>query len=209
MDSYLRRKSKVIDQEHVQHLVNKKSYIRNVQKEHHKASFSCQNAFGKDTSSWKIRKIRYGNSFNGYCFSCYEFGHKKLECKSYERRNSERFNHSMKCWRCNYYGHTTKYYHTMRCYTCNGLGHKAQECWNSGRKSIDMARVPIQEATRVWRRKSEEQKQKDCGSTTYVNHECSRHMTKNQINYLILTEKQRKEEIDNVECSKHVIEEFP
>jgi len=105
----------------------------------------------------------------------------------------------MKYRRYKYYEHTENYCHIMRCYTCNGIGHKSQECWNSRR----------QKTTKVWRRKSEEQRQKDYASTTYVNGDCSRHMEKNQINYFILTNKQQKKETTNAECLKHAIEDFP
>ena len=47
-------------------------------------------------------------ALNQYCFSCYEFGHKALECKSHGRRSSRRSSYSMRCWRCNYYGHIAK-----------------------------------------------------------------------------------------------------
>ena len=32
----------------------------------------------------------------------------------------------MRCWRCNYVGHTTKFYHTMRCYNYDRFGKKSQ-----------------------------------------------------------------------------------
>ena len=40
--------------------------------------FSCHN------------KHEYGNTFNGYCFPCKNFGHKELECKSLEKKISTR-----------------------------------------------------------------------------------------------------------------------
>ena len=82
------------------------------------------------------QKVRYENCFNGYCFSCYEFGHKALQCKSYYQRRSRRSNHFEKCLRCNFHGHNAAYCHAMKCYNWNGFGHKAQECWYSRRHTM-------------------------------------------------------------------------
>lgn len=55
-------------------------------------------------------------SFNGYCFSCYKFGHKAINCRSQSRnipsftqRNSNSFSplmdHDIMCYKCNNFGH--------------------------------------------------------------------------------------------------------
>ena len=77
---FSRRQSGSIDQEHVHYPFNKQSHKIYVQKGNQETSFSCQDTSGKHTSSIWNRKFRYGNSFYGYCFSCYEFGHRALEC---------------------------------------------------------------------------------------------------------------------------------
>jgi hypothetical protein len=142
-------KSVVTDQIQAQNSVKKGSYKIQNQEAYQKEDFSCQN------------RLEYGNTFNGYCFSCHNFGHKALECKSLERRNSGRSNNLMRCWRCNYVGHTTKFCHTMRCYNCDRFGHKSQDCrksrsqpmrnnpYNSGRKSNE-----------VWKKRGDDKSQR-------------------------------------------------
>ena len=115
--------------------MSRKEAIKVKNKKHIKIDFSCHN------------KLKYGNTFNGYCFSCNNFGHKALECKSLEKKNPGRSNNLMRCWRCNYVGHTENFCHTMRCYNCDRFGHKSQNCrklrsqsmrnnsYKSGRKS--------------------------------------------------------------------------
>jgi hypothetical protein len=95
------------------------SYKSQKQETYQKTDFSCQN------------RTKYGTTFNGYCFSCNNFGHKALECKNLKKKNSGRSNNSMRCWRCNYVGHTVKFCHTMRCYNCDRFGHKSQNCRKS------------------------------------------------------------------------------
>jgi hypothetical protein len=141
-------KSTVIDQIQAHNFV-KGSYKNQNQKTYQKADFSSQN------------RPKYGNTFNGYFFSCHNFGHKALECKSIERRDSGRSNNLMRCWRCNYVGHTTKFFHTMRCYNYDRIGHKSQDCrksrsqpirnnpYNSGRKSNE-----------VWKKRRDDKSQK-------------------------------------------------
>jgi hypothetical protein len=185
---YSRRQSEFINQEHAHYPVNEKSYKRNIQKGNQNESFSCQDKSGKDTSSrWK-QMIRCGNSFYGYCFSCYAFGHRASECQSHGKISSSKYNHSMRYKKYKYNELTGNYCYITRCYTCNGLGHKAHECWNSKGRSMEnisfrserrfsgKARLPIQKATKVWRRKSEEQKEKNYELSTYDNDVCSRHI---------------------------------
>ena len=69
-------------------------------------------------SSGCNQRIRYGNSFYGYCFSC----------QSHDKISSGKFNHSMKYRRYKYNEHTGNYCHIIICHMCNGIGHKSQEC---------------------------------------------------------------------------------
>jgi hypothetical protein len=78
---------------------------------------------------------RNGNGFNGYCHSCNKFGHKALNYKSYVRRNVGNPSNPVRCWTYNHIGHIALYFQTIRCYNCSGIGHKAQNCWNSKRRS--------------------------------------------------------------------------
>jgi hypothetical protein len=81
-------------------------------------------------------KQRYEISFHGQCYSCNEYGHKALECRSYTRRNNGRFNNTTRCWRCDQVGHIVFHCHNMRCYNCSVFGHKSQDCWNTRRNSM-------------------------------------------------------------------------
>jgi hypothetical protein len=84
---------------------------------------------------WTPKK-RYESDFHGQCYSCNEYGHKDLECRSYARRNNGIFHNTIRCWRCDQVGHIFVHFHSMRCYNCSGFGHKSQDCWNTRRNSI-------------------------------------------------------------------------
>jgi hypothetical protein len=79
-------------------------------------------------------KQRYESVFHGQCYSCNEYGHKALECRSYARRDNGRFYNTIRCWKCDQVGHIVVHYHNMKCYSCSGFGHKSQDCWNTRRK---------------------------------------------------------------------------
>jgi hypothetical protein len=40
-------------------------------------------------------KIKNGNTFNGYCFSCHNFGHKAMDCKKLEKIYTRKFKNSI------------------------------------------------------------------------------------------------------------------
>ena len=65
--------------------VKEGSYKSQKQETYQKTNFACHN------------KPKHGNTFNGYLFSCKQFGHKALECKSLENKNSRIFNNLMRC----------------------------------------------------------------------------------------------------------------
>jgi hypothetical protein len=79
---------------------------------------------------------RYGSIFHGQCYSCNEYGHKDLECRSHTRRDNVIIHNTIRCWRCDQVGHIVVHCHNMRCYNCSGFGHKSQDCWNTRRKSM-------------------------------------------------------------------------
>jgi hypothetical protein len=88
-----------------------------------------QSKFRRETPSW-MNQRRYESIFNGYCFSCNEYGHKDLDCRHHERKQVGRFNNSIRCWKCNHVVHIVAHCYTMRCYICGGYGHKSYNCWN-------------------------------------------------------------------------------
>ena len=93
--------------------------------------------FKKETNPRWNQTPRYGNSFNGHCFSCSTFGHKALDCKHYARRvgwnQNPRHEKSFNgyCFSCKQFGHKSLDYrnhakegvgnfeHSVRCWTCN------------------------------------------------------------------------------------------
>jgi len=80
-----KEKGTVINIKQSMNSIKKGSYKSQKQETYQKTHFSCHN------------RLKYGNTFNGYCFSCNNFGHKALECKSHEKKNSGRSNNSMRC----------------------------------------------------------------------------------------------------------------
>ena len=65
---------------------------------HPEAIHRPQSKFKRETPSW-MNQRRYESVFNGYCFSCNEYGHKALDCRHHGRRQFGRFNNSLRC--CN------------------------------------------------------------------------------------------------------------
>jgi hypothetical protein len=97
----------------------KENFKRTKQGRHQEAIFTPQ-------KGW-TPKQRYESVFHGQCYSCNEYGHKALECRSYARRNNGIFHNTIRCWRCDQVGHIVVHCHTMRCYNCSGFGHKSQD----------------------------------------------------------------------------------
>jgi hypothetical protein len=127
----------------------KRSYKSKKKKHIKRTYFSCLNI------------LEYGNTFNGYFFSCKNFGHKALECKSPEKKNSRRSNNLMRCWRWNYVRHAMNFYHTMRCYNCDKFGHKYQDCRKSRRKP--MKNNPYKsgrKSNELWKKRREDKSQR-------------------------------------------------
>ena len=80
----------------------------------------------RTTPRWN-QTSRYVNRFNGYCFSCSNFGHKAMEYRSNGRRSAGSPNDKVRCWSYNSHVHIAANYHRMRCYSCSGFVHKAKE----------------------------------------------------------------------------------
>jgi hypothetical protein len=114
---------------------NTTTFRRSDHGRHPEAIHIPQSKFRRETPSW-MNQRRYESIFNGYCFSCNEYGHKALDCRHHGRKQVGRFNNSIRCWNCNHVGHIAAQCYTMRCYSCGGYGHKAYNCWNSRKQSM-------------------------------------------------------------------------
>jgi hypothetical protein len=110
-------------------------FRRSDQGRHPEATHTPQSKFRRETPSWMNQRM-YESVFNGYCFSCDEYGHKSLDCKHHRRKQVGSFNNSIICWNYNLVGHIATHCYTMRCYSCGGYGHKAHNYWNSRRQSM-------------------------------------------------------------------------
>ena len=89
----------------------------------------------RTTQRW-IQTSRYGNRFNGYCYSCNGFGHISMDFTFQGRKNIGSQSDQIRCWACDKVGHVAARCHTLRCFTCGGVGHKAQVCASRRRQSM-------------------------------------------------------------------------
>jgi hypothetical protein len=108
------------------------------------------------TPSW-MNQTRYESVFNGYCFSCNEYGHKALDCRHHGRKQIGRFNNNIRCWNYNHVRHIVAHCYTMRCYSCGEYGHKVYNCWNSRKQLIRNAshNMTTRVNKKVWKIKSQ------------------------------------------------------
>jgi hypothetical protein len=80
---------------------------------------------------------RYQHLFLGYCFSCNNFGHKALHCRTYGKKNHKNVLKDMiiRTTRIiiikenrNYNSFSPLQDYNVECWKCNNYGHKASEC---------------------------------------------------------------------------------
>jgi hypothetical protein len=100
-------------------------------------------------------KIKNGNTFNGYFFSCHSFGHKSMDCKKLEKGYTRKSKNSIRCWRCNFVGHTTKFGHTMRCYNCDKFGHKSKNYKNTKSQYLNKSFKTMTNPNKSWNKKED------------------------------------------------------
>ena len=55
--------------------------------------------------------LKYRGIFIGYCYSCYNFGHKTVNCKAYERSEhmKRRGSQNIECSNCHHFGHIARH----------------------------------------------------------------------------------------------------
>jgi hypothetical protein len=105
-------------------------------------------------------KIKKGNTFNGYFFSCRRFGHKAMDCNKLEKGYSRKSKKSIRCWRCNFFWHTTKFCHTMRCYNCDRFGHKSQNYKNTKSRYLNKSFKSMTNPNKIWKKKGDDKSPK-------------------------------------------------
>ena len=112
---------------------NKEDIIKS--RSHQGVSPTPQRKLRKEAPSRRNHASRYENSFNGYFYSCNDFGHKELDCTSHAKSVGTP-NNTVRCWKCNYVVHIVANCHTMICYNLYGFGHKTKDCASSERKPM-------------------------------------------------------------------------
>jgi hypothetical protein len=105
-------------------------------------------------------KIKNGNTFKGYFFSCHSFGHKAMDCKKLEEGYTRKSKNSIRCGRFNFFGHTGKFCHTMRCYNCDRFGHKSQNCKNSKSQYLNKSFKSVTKPNKSWKKKGDDKSPK-------------------------------------------------
>ena len=95
-----------------------------------------QSKLRKETNPIWNQSPRYKNGFNGYCFSCSNFGHKAMDCRLHGRRSVGSPNDKVRCYTCNHVGNIVAYYRTMRYYSRSCFGHKDQDCCSTRKQPM-------------------------------------------------------------------------
>jgi hypothetical protein len=124
------------------------SYISKNEEENQMKNLSRQN------------KIKNGNTFNGYFFLCHSFGHKAMDYKKLEKGYAGKSKNSIRCWRCNFVGHTSKFCHTMSCYNCDRFGHKSKNCRSSKIQSLNKSFNSVKKTNKIWKKKGDDKSPK-------------------------------------------------
>jgi hypothetical protein len=70
--------------------------IKELRRSNANLNTQLEEAKRRETPSW-MNERRYASVFNGYCFSCNEYGHKVLDCRHHGRKQVGRFNNSIRC----------------------------------------------------------------------------------------------------------------
>jgi hypothetical protein len=100
-------------------------------------------------------KIKNENTFNGYLFSCHNLCHKEMDWKKLEEGYKRKSKNSIRCWRCNFVGHTAKFCHTMRCYNRDRFGHKSQNCKNTKIQYLNKSFKSVKKPNKSWKKKGD------------------------------------------------------
>ena len=143
----------------------------------------------------------YQNIILGLCYSCCKFGHKTINCRSYEKgRNTWNINsyeNSRNHYEGNYlknpceafdgnYNRFEDPHYEIECYKCKKFGHITRDYKSNFTGKARQVPFNHIEEQRTWKKKQEELKVEDCGlavqdqnkiSQWCVDNGCSKHTT--------------------------------
>ena len=120
---------------------------------------------------------RYTNTFLGYCYNCYKFGHKAIDCRTPVRRNVIRKDYPSARTMSQTKNSLSLLSHEEECFKCNNFGHTAANCRlkqfiHEESKVDDICGIALYA-------------QKDEGKW-YIDSGCTKHMTGNKEKFLTL-----------------------
>jgi hypothetical protein len=76
-----------------------------------------------------------------------------MDGKKLEKAYTGKSKNSIRCWRCNFVGHTEQFCHTMRCYNCDRFGHKYQNYKRSKSQSLNNSFKLGRKHNKIWKKK--------------------------------------------------------
>jgi hypothetical protein len=142
----------------------------------------------KNTVTRRTPPNRYQHIFLGYCYSCNNFGHKAVHCKSYRKYNPKNVQRYKKnknnAEKRNYNSFSPLQDYNVECHKCNNYGHKASEC-RFPMQSLKTS-IPNNKDKNIWKEKHVEEKVTECKVALYAKNKkcqwyidsgCSKHMT--------------------------------
>jgi hypothetical protein len=150
----------------------------------------------------------YQTIFLGLCYSCNNFGHKDINCRSYAKKKINYEGYSNNSYpirpreihniKYNSYGSLND---EVECYKCNNFGHMDKYCRliTPPREPKKDIKIHKEELQRIWRIKQDQFKSKECSlslhaqhkkSGWYVGNGCSKHMTSDKNKFLTLRKEQ-------------------
>jgi hypothetical protein len=83
-----------------------------------------------------------------------------MDCKKLDEGYTRKSNKSVRCWRCNFVGHTTKFCHTMRCYNCDRFGKKSQNYKNTKSQYLNKSFKSMEKTNKNWKNKRDDKSPK-------------------------------------------------
>jgi hypothetical protein len=128
--------------------------LETVPNKHKSATPTKEKDDKKNTITRRNPSNRYQYIFLGYCYSCNNFGHRAIYCKSYRGHNPKNVQRSQKfnTEKRNYNSFSPLQDYNMECLKYNKYGHEASEC----RLSKYVKEINIPNNKKVWKKKQVE-----------------------------------------------------